>query len=281
MRKEVTEFRTLLEFDNNRKIVGVKFLFSEQEYETVHVKEATHQMFFCMMVKAATVGHSMKVRKEHIYCSAASEVLGFAEPCQDVKTGKQQYERNMYGTEEAASDIARCTPYLHHDVYGMCIQPLEDFEQEPDMVLAFCKPYTAMRIMQGYSYRYGMAKQIRFAGMGGICTELMARSYKNQDINVSFLCSGTRFAAEWQDDEVGVAFPYKMFLNVLGGVKDTMNTFEPDDKKEEILQRAKINGVILDLEMGTNYHGSSLGVAKMGVTGYRKKNEKKGKIIYE
>lgn len=281
MRKKVTEFQVLLEFEKNRRIVGVKFLYTEQEYSRLNVKEATHQMFFCMMVKAATVGHSMKVRKDHIYCSAASEVLGFTEPSRDVKTGRQQYERNMYGTEEAASDIANCTPYLQHAVYGMCIQPLEYFEQEPDMVLVFCKPYTAMRIMQGYSYYYGMAKQIRFAGMGGICTELMARSYENQDINISFLCSGTRFAAEWKDDEVGVAFPYKMFLHILEGVRDTLNTFEPDDKKEEILQRARENGISLDVEKGTNYHGSSLGVAQMGVTGYRKKNKKKGKKIYE
>lgn len=281
MRKEVMEFQTLLEFEKSRKIVGVKFLYTEQEYRRCNVKEATHQMFFCMMVKAATVGHSMKVRKEHIYCSAASEVLGFTEPPWDVRTGKQQYERNMYGTEEAASDIANCTPYLQHDVYGMCIQPLEEFEQEPDMVLAFCSPYTTMRIVQGYSYYYGMAKQIRFAGMGGICTELMARSYGNQDINISFLCSGTRFAAEWKDEEVGVAFPYKMFLCILEGVRNTLNTFEPDDKKEEILQRAEKNQIQLNVEKGTNYHGSSLGVAKMGVIGYRKKNEKKGKKIYE
>ncbi|CDD07712.1 putative uncharacterized protein [Dorea sp. CAG:317] len=281
MKKEVIEFRTLLEFEKNRRLVGVKFLFSEQEYESLHVREATHQMFFCMMIKAATMGHSMKVKKEHIYCSAASEVLGFTEPCQEVRTGKQQYERNMYGTRDAALDIACDTPYLSHKVYGMCIQPLEVFEEKPDIVLAFCRPYTAMRIIQGYSYQYGMAKQIRFAGMGGICTELMARSYKNQDMNVSFLCSGTRFAGEWKDDEVGIAFPFKMFLQVLNGVRDTMNTFEPDDKKEEILQRARINGITLNVEMGTNYHGSSLGVAQMGVTGYRRKKEKKGKIIYE
>lgn len=66
MKKEVIEFRTLLEFEKNRRLVGVKFLFSEQEYESLHVREATHQMFFCMMIKAATMGHSMKV-KRNIY----------------------------------------------------------------------------------------------------------------------------------------------------------------------------------------------------------------------
>lgn len=281
MRKEALEFRTLLEFEKNRRLVGVKFLFSKWDYDNLDVKEATHQMFFCMMVKAATIGHGMKVMKEHIYCSAASEVLGFSEPCPDVLSGKQMFERNMYGTEEAAADVAHYTPYLKHSVYGMCIQPLDDFEEKPDIVLAFCNPYTAMRIIQGYSYKYGIAKQICFAGMGGICTELMARSYQNQDMNVSFLCSGTRFAGEWKDDEVGIAFPYHMFLTVLGGVRDTMNTFEPDDKKEEILQRAEKNGISLNVEIGTNYHGSSLGVARIGVTGYRKKREKKGKKIYE
>ncbi|WP_158682983.1 DUF169 domain-containing protein [Dorea sp. Marseille-P4042] len=280
MKKEVVEFQTLLKFETNRKLVGVKFIYDKEEYNSVDIKEATHQMFFCMMIKAATVGHSMKVKKEHIYCSAAAEVLGFTEISWKTKTGRTQYERNMYGTEKASFDIANSNPYLEHNIFGMCIQPLEDFKYSPDMVIAFCNPYTAMRIIQGYSYFFGLAKQIGFCGMGGVCTELLARSYKNQDLNISFLCSGTRFAAGWKDDEVGVSFPYHMFERILEGVRCTVNTFEPDDKKNEILQRAKKNGILVDIKEDTNYYESSLGVAKMGTIGYRKKC-KKEKNVYE
>lgn len=275
MKKETKEFRTYLEFEKDRHLVGVKFLFTRQEYLACPVNEATHQMFFCMMVKSAVVGHSMKVAKEHIYCSAASDVLGFTEPGEDIRNGKTAYQRRFYGTPEIAKEVSQRIPYLHHQVYGMCIRPLEECEQEPDVVMAFCKPYTAMRIIQGYSYIFGVDRQIQTVGMGGICTELMAGAYQRQDMNASFLCSGTRFAGSWRDDEVGMSFPYVMFLKVLDGVKQTADTFEPDEKKEEIQERGKILEVPVKLEMGTNYHKSSLGVARMGVTGYYPRKRKK------
>ncbi len=274
MEEEAVEFQTLLGLAKDRHLVGVRFLFSEAEYQEAEGKEATHQMFFCMMVKAAAVGHGMKVRKEHIYCSAAAEALGFAKPLEESEPGEILYKRNMYGTREVAADIRENMPCLKHEVYGMCIQPLEQSDRKPDVVLVFCQPYTAMRIVQGYSYQYGFAKQVRFAGMSGICTELMAGAYKNQDMNLSLLCSGTRFAGAWRDDELGIAFPYGMFQKVLSGVRSTVNTFEPDDKKEAIRQRAWEYGGKAEVEMGNNYHGSSIGVARMGVEGYFPKKAK-------
>lgn len=271
MKKKVLEIQTFIELEKDRKIVGVDFIQTRNEYEDCDLDEATHQMFFCMMVKAATIGHGMKVTKKHIYCSAASEVLGFSMPNEDVKSGKRQYERNMYCSEKIAQYVAEGTPYLNHSVYGMVIQPLEKYEKLPDVVMIFCKPYTAMRIIQSYTYYFGYAKNIIFSGMGGVCSELMARSYKNQDINVSFLCSGTRFASEWRDCEVGIAFPGKMLDAILDGLRNTLNTFEPDDKKQYIDLRAKENDVEVDLDFGNNYHESSIGVAKLGVKGYRRK----------
>lgn len=280
MRNKVKEFQTLLEFDEKRHLVGVKFIHSKEKYDSLAIKEATHQMFFCMMVKAATVGHELKCTKEQLYCSAARNVLGFDKPDEDLLSGKTFHSRNMYGDEKAASDIAKDIPYLDHNVYGLIVKPLELYEDEPDVVISFCKPYTAMRIMQSYSYKYGFAKNIRLAGMGGVCTELMARSYKNRDINISFLCSGTRFSAEWKDDEMGISFSYDMFENILDGVRSTLNTFEPDNKKEDIINRASKNGCEVDVEIGTNYYESCLGVAKKGVKGYHPKKNK-GKVYEE
>lgn len=271
MKHEAIEFQTLLKYDKKRHLVGVKFLFSREEYEKQTMKEATHQMFFCMMVKAATVGHQIKATKEHLYCSAAAEVLGFKQPNTDTLSGKTSYLRNMHGSESVAKSISEDIPYLDHNIYGIALQPLELYTEKPDIVLSFSTAYTAMRIIQGYSYKFGFAKNIRFSGMGGVCTEMMARAYKNKDINVSFLCSGTRFSAEWKDEEVGIALPYDMFLTVLDGVKSTMNTFEPDYKKEEIIERSNESGCRVGVVMGNNYYDSCLGVAKMGVKGYNTK----------
>lgn len=275
MKKEVEEIQVLLRYETDRHLVGVKFIKDEIEYENCDVKEATHQMFFCMMVKAATIGHSLKVRKQHIYCSAASKVLGFEEITDEDFSGECQYKRMFYENRKIAKDVADNTPYIHHKVYGMIVQPLEKYNVEPDIVISFSNPYTAMRIMQGYAWKYGVPCHLNFKGMGGICTELMANAYKCHDISVSLLCSGTRFAGNWRDEEVGVAFPYDVFKGVLEGIRNTMNLFESDTKKQEIMKRAREQTWNVDVIMGDNYYGSSLGVAKMGVKGYRKKKEKK------
>lgn len=276
MKNKVKKMDVLIGFDKHRKPVGVKFIKNKEEYENINIQEASHQMFFCMMVKSATVGHSLKVKKEHIYCSAGSESLGFSNPPDDVKSGKVGFERNMYETEEISSEMAKKVPYINHDVYGMIIQPLENYDNEPDVVILFLNPYKTMRIVQSYSYKFGPMNNIHFAGMGGVCTELMARAYQYEDISISLLCSGTRFAAEWKDEEMGVAFPYSKFDIILDGIEKTSNTFEPDDKKAEIKKRMLENNVTLseNLVDGENYHSSSLGVAKIGVKGYRKKPSK-------
>jgi uncharacterized protein (DUF169 family) len=274
---KATEFQVLLHYEKDRHLVGIKFIRTKEEYDLTAVREASHQMFFCMFVKAATVGHSFKIRDEHIYCSAAAEVLGFRTPDSDVVSGKIAYNRKFYETECIAAKMGAETPYLTEPVYGMVVQPVENYEDEPDIVLSFSNAYTAMRIMQAYSYKYGYGRNIRTAGMGGICTELTASAYKNQDMNVSFLCSGTRFAGAWRDDEVGISFPYKVFHAVLDGLFETMNNFESDEKKEEIYRRAEKAGMNLTIRYGENYHGSSLGVAQMGVKGYRQKISRRKK----
>lgn len=276
MKNKVKKMDVLIGFNKHRKPVGVKFIKNKEEYEKTNIQEASHQMFFCMMVKSATVGHSLKVKREHIYCSARSESLGFSKPSDDLLSGKVGFKRNMYETEEVSSKMAKKVPYINHDVYGMVIQPLENYIDNPDVVILFLNPYKAMRVVQSYSYKFGPMNNIHFAGMGGICTELMARAYKYNDISISLLCSGTRFAAEWKDEEMGIAFPYSKFEMILDGIEKTSNTFEPDDKKAEIKKRMIENDITLNEELvyGENYHGSSLGIARMGVKGYRKKSSK-------
>lgn len=50
-----------------------------------------------------------------------------------------------------------------------------------------------MRIVQAYTYKYGVHKNITLGGNQGICSECTAVPYENNDLNISTLCSGTRF----------------------------------------------------------------------------------------
>lgn len=271
MNYKLSQYLASLKYESNRHLVGVQFLFDKNEYDQIDIPEATHQLFFCMMIKIATSGKSLKVTKKHMYCTAAAQILGFSTIDEDVLSGETPYKRNMYCSLDVSKSISEQTPYLKHKIYGMIVQPLELFKTEPHIVVSISNPYTAMRIIQSYSYKFGFAQNIKFAGMGGLCTELVARSYYNNDINVSLLCSNSRFSTAWNDDEMGVSMPYSMFLDVIDGVLETLNLFEPDNKKAEIIARAQTLNVDVDVQMGNNYFDSCLGVAKMGVVGYHRK----------
>lgn len=276
MNIDLTDFQNCLEYEHNRKLTGVKFIFSEQDYDTCTVPEASHQLFFCMMVKIGASGKHMKVKKEHIYCSAARQILGFSSPTLDILSGKTPYERGMYCSQSIAENVQQQLPYLEHRPFGMLIGPVETFEAIPDIVLSISSPYTAMRILQAYAYLYGSPANLRMAGMGGVCTELMAQAYKSQDINLSLLCSNTRFSCSWKDHEVGIAMPYTMFDKVKDSVVQTMNIFESHQKKRDILRRVEQTGSTAEMppvHIDSNYFDSCLGVAKPGVTGYHKRGE--------
>ena len=271
MKKEAVEFRTLLEYQKDRHLVGVKFIRTQSEYEKLPAHELKHQLFYCLMIKAGTVGHLFKARYQNIYCSAASQILGFEKPDERSLSPEVQVERGFYEKRELAEAVIDERPYLTDSVYGLLIGPLEKLELEPDVVLSISKPYTAMRIIQAYEYKRGHCKNFKFGGMSGMCTELTAASMKNNDISFSLMCSNTRFSASWKDDEVAISMPYNCFLDILDGLWKTVNVYEPDRKKMEIMERAKANGVECNFPLDVNYFDSCMGVAPIGVKEYFKK----------
>lgn len=271
MKKEALEFSTLLEYQKNRYLVGVRFIRTQLEYENLTERELKHQLFYCLMIKAGTVGHIFKARYQNIYCPAASQILGFEKPDERSLNPDIQVKRGFYEKRELAEKVINERPYLTDEVYGLLIGPLEKHKAEPDLVLSISKPYTAMRIIQAYEYKRGHCENLKFGGMSGMCTELTAASMKNNDLSFSLMCSNTRFSASWKDDEVAISMPYDCFLDVLDGLWKTVDVYEPDKKKIEIMKRAKENGLECSFPLDVNYFDSCMGVAPIGVKEYFKK----------
>ncbi len=247
----------------NRKIVGVKFLFSEDEFDSFDVEPAKNRLSYCMMVKIASSGKSIKVRSEHFKCNSSARALGIKKSDSRVKSGREYHSYGLYGSLGTAKKVQSEVTYIGDSIYGVVLQPIEMFKAEPDVAIIISNPHNIMRVVQGYTYTYGMAENIRFAGNQGVCSELTARPYENNDINISLLCSNTRFSCKWEDGEMGVGMPYMIFLNVLEGVLNTINPTEPDYKKEDIMKRAEERNVDVQVVKGENYYNSSIGVAKL------------------
>jgi NitT/TauT family transport system ATP-binding protein len=142
---------------------------------------------------------------------------------------------------------------MKEKVYGFSVQPLSSCSSFPHIIISICDPNQAMRLVQGYIYNYGPIQQMCSLGMQGVCSELTVRPFQTQTLNVSLLCSNTRYSCAWSDGELGVSMPFAALRKVVEGVVNTINPAEPDKKKHAITARAKDMGLEIDLQPGAAY----------------------------
>ncbi|MEN2258721.1 DUF169 domain-containing protein [Paraclostridium benzoelyticum] len=261
MNKKLKTFLACLNID--RKVVGVKFLFTKEEYDKVDTRPSKTKLSYCMMVNVASSGRSIKVREEHFWCSSSARAFGIKEIDDKITSGREYYSYGLYNELGNARKVFEEMIYLNHKIYGIELRPIEEFKEKPHVVIIISQPYDIMRIVQGYSYKYGYANQIKFAGNQGLCSELTIRPYMNNDINISLLCSNTRHSCNWKSDEMGIGIPYTLYEDIMDGVINTMNYVEPDYRKEFISSKLKEDNLEVDVNFGENYYDSCLGVAKL------------------
>lgn len=242
-----------------RKIVGVKFIFTRDEFENMDIEQLQGAASYCYMVKMASEGRMFKAGNENFRCNSSARALGMRQKSEKAIAGREYFSYGLYDSLSRAKQVQSDVTYINHSIYGIAIMPIKEFECNPDVVIIMADSYQAMRLVQGYTYGNGFAKNIRLCGNQGVCSECTAVPYENNDINISMLCANTRFACEWEDCEMGVGMPFNLFESVAKGVLRTLNPVEPDYKKEDIAKRSEVSNEDIELEIGKNYYESSVG----------------------
>ena len=103
-----------------------------------------------------------------------------------------------------------------------------------------------MRVIQGYTCTYGIQPELNATGNQAICVECTAYPMLTGRLNLSMLCSGTRFFAGWKSSEAAVGIPYSQLEGTVRGLRDTVNGTEMDDRKKEIIAGLKELGESTD-----------------------------------
>ena len=251
-KQAVTKLSLLLQL--NRKAVGVKFAKTKFDYDKEPARELVRAMPYCVAVQCATKGYSIKLDKTTSGCPGSSRAFALIEPGEDYYSGTNGYRLGLYKNKTIACDIASKFSILKEPNYGIIIKPLEAWETEPDCVLIIGNSYCVMRIIQGYTYQFGMLPKFNITGNQGICIECTSYPYNEFILNASFLCSGTRYQAGWLDEEAGVGMPFSMFSAVVEGIANTANRTEPDNKKDIITASLKQYGMDEKLIHGEAYY---------------------------
>ncbi|MFH0780974.1 MAG: DUF169 domain-containing protein [Pseudomonadota bacterium] len=238
-----------------RKIVGVKFLFDQEEFKQAEARPLTTKMPYCVMVKRAMLGNDIKAVLKDFGCLASARALGIIKPDDFFSSGRHYNRLGLYQNLTVSKNIRRNMTICQHQAYGAMVKPLENFTTEPDTVLMVCTPFEAMRLIQGYTHQFGYSSNFKMAGNQAICSECTAYPFESGNINISMLCAGTRFMAGWKEEELAIGLPFHLFVPLVKGLWQTLNPTETDPKKKNIearLTQSKRND--LTIEYGKNYY---------------------------
>lgn len=236
-----------------REPVAVRFLFGEQDYLDNPCSELPAKIAYCVMVRKACDGRHFKVRDQHFRCLSGARALGVLETDEYVMSGQHFSKSGLYEDLCVSHAVQQNITFMPHGTTGVEIGPLKDFVREPHVVLILCTPYAAMRTLQGHVYKSGVQTGIRMAGNQAICSECTAVPHTTGDINLSMLCTGTRFMAKWREDEMGIGIPYPRLHDLLDGIEQTVNPTETDVNKKRIYENQAALGVALEERYGDNY----------------------------
>lgn len=245
--------------DLERKPVGIKLLFSEEEYDNINMPEINGKIAYCTAVRDAGKSRCLKLKLKNFACLGAAKALGLLKQTNEDLSGQRRYDNGSYKNLAVSRSFNLDRNYFDFEIYGVCIGPLEDFLIKPDAVIIVTNTFNAMRLTQAYAYNFGQIKDIRFAGMQAICYECTTEAINNNDISFSLLCSGTRMLCQWGKDEVGIGMPLDLLKVVVEGLEDTVNAFERDKNKKIIEDKMKLNKLDNNLEIvyGKNYDTGS------------------------
>ena len=126
--------------------------------------------------------------------------------------------------------------------------------EETDVVMFLCNAWQMMRVVQGYTYHHGMAKNIGMIGNQGICADLVSRPYMMNDLNISVLCAGARINTKADDGELGAGMPMHLFWDIAEGVLVTVNPAMENQRKEALENRLENKDELgFEIEYGKMY----------------------------
>jgi len=216
-------------------------------------------LYYCTAVRLASEGHPCKLALADISCNTSPRTLGLEPGFSDPAFTQSYVDGGLYRDLGVAERVLGGVMTLSGTA-GVALAPLGAYgpDAPPDVVIVSTTPYGVMRVTQAAAFH---GHRIRNApiGMHGICAESTAAPHLTGEISASFLCSGTRHVAGWEEHLMSVGIPRHLLAEVVDGLLATAQRYESDARKQRmsasVCRRAgsAANVAIAALEQGAGY----------------------------
>ncbi len=171
--------------------VGIKLFYKNQDIKQLNTsfKEPIKMQRYCEFVKRAAQGERLKLKKGVFSCVTAEILLGFKKPEYIEMPLRLNVENLEY----------------------IILFPIDNYNpNDIDSVILIINPKMCMDIIKAYNKAFNKPLNSSFGQITGICGEITADVIKNKDLRISFLCSGSRIFANFDDCELLCGIPREM-----------------------------------------------------------------------
>ena len=153
---------------------------------------------------------------------------GIVYACQS--SGRQDY--CLFGPEDSGrfKDVNIATKAIDS---MMAIQPpitkgvffysngFADLDLIPDVIIFDVRPVELTRIIQGYQFITGKMVNAMMGPLRVVDSDLIARPFLTQEINVSTYCLGARVVARFEANRLGMGIPFQQFEILVQGMEQS------------------------------------------------------------
>ena len=95
----------------------------------------------------------------------------------------------------------------------------------PDVVILSVRPVELTRLIQGYQYITGKRIEASLGGLRVVDSDLIARPYLKNEINISTYCLGARLAAHFEAERLGMGIPFSQFETLVRGMEQSVTGY--------------------------------------------------------
>ncbi len=132
--------------------------------------------------------------------------------------------QNVKTAKKAVSQMTAIQPANMKAVF-FYTPKFDEVEITPDVVVMSVRPVELTRIIQAYQFMTGERVEASMGGLRVVNSDLIARPYLTQEINVSTYCLGARLIAEFGPDRMGLGIPWKKFEIIARGMVASQTGF--------------------------------------------------------
>jgi len=177
----------------------------------------------CQLVAKARYHHliSCIAREQHV-CVLGSSCLGFVKTPERLKSGKlnvKTYAKTLEAAHRFQANVAKLGDHTRKYDAAM-IAPMDISPREPQIIVIYCTPAQAVRLIHAYAYQDGRATEIKTVAEAALCSAI-ANVMLGKDFVIDLPCAGARRYGFVQEDELVVAFNYNIMEELLIGLAET------------------------------------------------------------